>query len=118
MRQRGRKPLSPERQRRHAVTCRLTDAERDQVDACRGSVTRGEYMRRAAIGNPPRVVPALNRKGYAELARLSSNLNQLMRGLNSGFGELEAALELVEDARNEVATLRRDLLGIVDEGGT
>lgn len=114
MGRRGRKPISPDQQRRHAVTCRLTDAERARVDASRGAVTRGEYLRRAALGNPPRLVPELNRVAYAELARLSSNLNQLLRGLNSGQGDADEAVQLVAEVRGHVTELRRDLLGISD----
>lgn len=115
-RRRGRKRISAADQRRHAVTCRLTDAERDHVDASRGAVTCGEYLRRAALDAPPRVVPELNREAWVELARLSSNLNQLVRHLNerrpgqrppSQITELQAAVD----------RLRADLIGFDSHDG-
>lgn len=110
-RKRGRKPLPEAEQRRHPVTCRLTDAERDHVDASRGKVTRGEFIRRAALKAAPRVVPEVNREAWVELARLSANLNQLLRHLNerrpgtpppAQIGQLQAA----------VTRLRADLIGL------
>ena len=111
-RARGRPAVAPERQRKHAVTCRLTDAERDHVDAARGGVTRGEYIRRAALAAPPRVVPEINREAWLDLARASANLNQLMANLNrNGAGASEAA-RVVTDVRDQVARLRLQLVGV------
>jgi hypothetical protein len=110
-RKRGRKPVPEAEQRRHPVTCRLTDAERDHVDASRGSVTRGEFIRRAALSAPPRVVPEVNRAAWVELARLSANLNQIARHLNEGGAETPAQGQLAE-LRDAVVRLRADLIGL------
>lgn len=76
---RGRKPVPDEDKRKHAVTCRLTDAELVRVDRLRGNMTAGEWIRTAALGRPPRIVPELNRSAWLELSRAASNLNQLAR---------------------------------------
>lgn len=76
---RGRKPVPDERRRKHPVTCRLTDSELAHVDRLRGSMTAGEWMRTAALGRPPRIVPELNRSAWLELSRAASNLNQLAK---------------------------------------
>lgn len=76
---RGRKPVPDEDKRKHAVTCRLTDAELVHVDRLRGNMTTGEWIRTAALGRPPRIVPELNRSAWLELSRAASNLNQLAR---------------------------------------
>lgn len=109
-RKRGRKPIPESEQRRHGVTCRLTDAERDFVDSARGSVTRGEYIRRAALDAPPRVVPEVNREAWAELARMSANLNQFMRHLNAG--QKPTATVRLQELRDAVDALRADLIGL------
>lgn len=106
----GRKPLPSDEQRRHAVTCRLTDAERDQIDAARGKVTRGEYLRLAALAKPPRVVPEINREAWAELARASGNLNQIAAVANK-LGKIEGRDSLIA-MRDQVEVVRRLLLGI------
>lgn len=111
IRKRGRKPIPDSEQRRHAVTCRLTDAERDHVDASRGRVTRGEFLRRAALSAPPHVVPEVNRAAWVELARLSANLNQIARRLNEGGAETPAPSQLAE-LRDCVVRLRADLIGL------
>jgi hypothetical protein len=76
---RGRKALPQAEKQRHQVNSRLTDAELAHVDAHRGGVTRGEWLRRAAFGHAPRTIPALNREAWIELSRAAANLNQLAR---------------------------------------
>lgn len=103
-RRRGRKRVPLDIARRHQVACRLTDAELARVDAARGGVPRGEYLRLAALRRPPRVVPELNRTAWAELARLSGNLNQAMRAVHAGHMatppvDLAALRQAVEDVR-------------------
>lgn len=105
-RRRGRPTLPEDQQRLHAVTCRLTTAERDHVDAARGGTTRGEFIRLAALARPPRVVPELNRVAWGELSRLAGNLNQLARRANS-----EADFDDMSAVANQVAELRRALIG-------
>lgn len=76
---RGRKPVPDDVKRKHGVTCRLTDAELAHVDRLRGNMTAGEWVRTAALGRPPRIVPELNRQAWLELSRAASNLNQLAK---------------------------------------
>lgn len=111
LRKRGRKRVPESQQRRHPVTCRLTDAERDHVDASRGSVTRGEFVRRAALSAVPRVVPEVNREAWVELARLSANLNQLVRHLNERRPGTPPSVTL-DELRDAVVRLRADLIGL------
>lgn len=91
---RGRKPAADPRQ--HAVTCRLTDAELSRCDNVRGDLTRGEWLRIAALDALPVVIPAVNRDAYAELARAAANLNQLAKKSNTGevidFDQVRAEL--------------------------
>ena len=110
-RKRGRKPIPEPEKRRHAVTCRLTDAERDHVDASRGKVTGGEFIRRAALSAVPRVVPEVNREAWVELARLGSNLNQLVRHLNERRPGTPPPVKLI-DLQDSVVCLRADLIGL------
>lgn len=110
-RKRGRKPIPLDEQRIWAVTCRLTNDESNAVDAARGSVSRGEYIRRAALSAPPRVVPKINRDAWVELARLSANLNQFVRHLNSGSAQIPDDFDF-EELRRAVDALRADLIGL------
>lgn len=61
-----------------------------------------------AIASPP--VPPINREQYAELARLSANLNQLARLANSGE-PVTVADALLQRLAGEVGRLRLALLG-------
>jgi hypothetical protein len=106
----GRPVLPPEEQRKHPVTCRLTDAELARVNAARGGETAGAYIRLAALKRPPRVVPAINAQAWEELARLSANLNQVVKHLNI-TGQFQGAA-YVADVSDKVAELRRLLLGM------
>lgn len=93
--------------RKHPVTCRLTDEEKAKVDQLRGAITRGEWLRRTALGRPPRMVPELNRQAWLELARLAGNLNQLAQAVNQGRKDLpqvdfEALRALTQQLRLEL----------------
>jgi hypothetical protein len=55
-------------------------------------------------------VPPINREQYAELARLSGNLNQLAKLANSGQG-VTVADALLQRLAGEVGRLRLALLG-------
>lgn len=87
---RGRKPVADAELRKHPVTCRLTDAESEKVDRLRGGMTRGQWLRTAALGKPPATIPAINQTAWLELSRAASNLNQLAR---QGHSEAVEATE-------------------------
>lgn len=111
----GRKPKPQHELRQHPVTCRLTDAEAEHIDRVRGAITRGEWLRRAALGKLPRIVPEINREAWAELARTAANLNQYQRAVNQG--QVPAApFDLVE-LRAQVQQLRAAMIGIEDDEG-
>lgn len=99
---RGPKPKPPEELRTHCVSVRLSAAELEQLDAKRGPLQRGEWLRVAALDRLPPIIPELNRQTYSELARSAANLNQLAFRANSGempeLGELRAALKQFRDA--------------------
>lgn len=104
-RRRGRKSLPDADLRKHPVTCRLTDAEAAKVDAQRGAISRGEYIRRAALGRVPPVIPALNREAWADLARSAGNLATVANAMRAG-GYVEA-----DELRRVVAEFRLGLIG-------
>ena len=75
--------------------------------------TPADWLRQAALSRrlPSPPVPAINREEYAELARLSGNLNQLTRLANSGQ-PVSVADGLLQRLIGEVSHLRRALLGL------
>ncbi len=107
-RKRGRKPKAEEDLRKHPVTCRLTDAEAAHVDRLRGAMTKGEWIRTAALKRPPRVVPAINREAWVALARSASNLNQALV-LARRDDSRDSLIELKE----QLAEFRAALIGAV-----
>jgi hypothetical protein len=78
-------------------------------------MTPAQWLREAALSRrlPSPPVPAVNREQYAELARLSANLNQLTRLANSGQ-PVVVADGLLHRLAEEVSTLRLALLGAGD----
>lgn len=78
-------------------------------------MTPAQWLREAALSRrlPSPPVPAINREQYAELARLSANLNQLTRLANSGQ-PVVVADGLLHRLAEEVGTLRLALLGAGD----
>jgi hypothetical protein len=120
-------PAAPRRGRggrpRHApgtvcaetIGVRVTPAElaalRSKADA-RG-VAPAQWLRQAALSRrlPSPPVPEINREQYAELARLSGNLNQLTRLANTGQSVVVADA-LLQRLNTEVGLLRQALLGL------
>lgn len=120
-RRHGPKPKPASEQRRHPVSCRLTDAELARLDARRGQVSRGEWMRLAALGKPPRIVPEVNKVAWADLARAAGNLNQITRAINEGrlpVKDVPSVGKVVMDVRAQLDAVRRHLIGleVPDEG--
>ena len=96
----------PERGHRTAcVTSRFSPAELAQLEAWRGEVPRGEYVRKTLLGRPPRPVPKINADAYRELSRAAGNLNQIARRMNEGGAE-------VEETRAALKSFRFRLLGM------
>lgn len=121
-RRHGPKPKPKSEQRRHPVSCRLTDAELARLDARRGQVSRGEWLRVSGLGKPPRIVPEVNKVAWSDLSRAAGNLNQITRAINEGrlptknYTEVGQAVMAV---RAELDTVRRLLIGMevpADEG--
>lgn len=68
------------------------------------------HMRKAALGELPSSVPAINREAWAELARVAANLNQYQRAINEGriVGSVDVDIAELQEA---VRQLRFDLRG-------
>jgi len=75
-------------------------------------LTPAQWLREAALSRrlPSPPVPAINREQYADLARLSANLNQLTKLANSGQ-TVTVADALLQRLADEVGRLRLALLG-------
>ena len=76
-------------------------------------MTPAQWLREAALSRrlPSPPVPPINREQYAELARLSANLNQLARLAHSGE-PVTVADALLQRLAAEVGQLRLALLGV------
>lgn len=119
-RRHGPTPKPVAEQRRHSVSCRLTDAEIARLDELRGEVSRGEWLRLAAMARPPRIVPAVNKVAWADLSRVAGNLNQMNRAINEGrltASDAAGAGRMLMELRGQVDQLRRLLIGqeVLDE---
>ena len=79
---------------------------------CReAGVQKGVYIRAAILSSEkslPTPVPEINREIWSDLARLSANLNQYQKAINSGIatsyppGMLESVKELVSQLRADL----------------
>ena len=111
----GRPRHAPGTVRAETIGVRVTPAEYAALRAKAETLgtTPAQWLRQAALSRrlPPPPVPAINREEYAELARLSGNLNQLARLANSGQAVVVADA-LLERLVSEVSRLRQALLGL------
>jgi hypothetical protein len=100
--------------RQYCVSVRLNNAELSQLDARRGELARGEWIRAAGLDRlqPVVVVPEPNKQKWLELANAGNNLNQVARQLNrSGLLSEDDAAEL-DSIRNTLIEFRAALLGV------
>jgi hypothetical protein len=104
-RKRGPKLLALDALRTHTVSVRLNSTELAWLDDARKHMQRGEYLRYASRGVLPPTIPSINLKAWSELAKASSNLNQLARKVNGGM-----AVEVIE-VRSILDAFRLLLLG-------
>ena len=102
---RGRNALADPRT--HCVSVRLNDEELAILNAKRGDMKQGEWLRCAALDKLPPVVPEPNVTKWAELGRAAANLNQIAKKLNSSSDELE-----VSQIRQALTSFRASLLGV------
>lgn len=75
-------------------------------------VQKGVYIRAAIFRNEkslPKPVPEINRKVWLDLAKLSANLNQYQRAINSGYFEA-VPTELILEIKEKVEQLRAELI--------
>jgi hypothetical protein len=108
---RGPVPLPVEDKRGHCVSVRLNGRELAQLDAQRGRFQRGEWLRMAALDQLPPSVPEANAQAWAELGRLTVNLDQAQASIRRGDADGHQ-VELLKDLCAAVATLRRELVGV------
>lgn len=104
---RGPKLIDVDQKRGHCVSVRMNLGELAQLDKDRGVVQRGEWLRKSWSKDLPSTIPQINRDAYSELSRVASNLNQIVRHLNSDQAMEVAALSLL------LAELRRSMIGVV-----
>ena len=96
----GRPKKAVSEKRNVAVGCRLTDSELKLLDHRRGSISRGEYLRRAALQNAPRPVPEINRQAWVDLGRSLGNLATVATAMRGGaYAELEEVEAAVREVR-------------------
>lgn len=111
----GRPKIDPGMVREVTIGVRVTRAELATITdkAAQMSILPAHWLREAALSRrlPSPPVPAINREQYAELARLSANLNQLAKLANSGK-PVAVADELLQRVAGEVGRLRLALLGV------
>lgn len=83
---RGPVALPENEKRSHTVSVRLNESELAWLDEQRSKIRmrRGEYLRFAATGKLPPVVPEINREAWVLLSRSAANLNQIARHFNAG----------------------------------
>ncbi|MEF2146386.1 MAG: hypothetical protein V3573_13150 [Desulfovibrionaceae bacterium] len=117
MAKRGPIPKKDAELRKHQVNCRLTDQELQTLDAHRGGLSRGAWLRTAAMKRPPRLIPAVNREAWSHLAKLAGGLTFFVQEAKSGR-ILTIDESLLSDLRGAVGDVRRQLIGVrvEDEG--
>ena len=113
-RRHGPAPKKPEDMRTRQVNARLTEAEyKALITGKPAGVPVGVWLRTRALKRRlPRAIPEVNREAWADLARVSGNLNQYMRAINEGRANQPAVDVDLAELRRLVDALRRELIGL------
>lgn len=98
---RGRKKIEGVARRELVVKSRLNRNELSRLDARRGKLTRGAFMRHAAIDSIPPTIPPLNLSEHADLGRALGNLATVATAMRGGvFVEIEECRQAVRQVRD------------------
>lgn len=123
---RGPQPIPLAEKRRHRISVYLNDAELsalvaqvfpgEEVDAQAQGLRQalGRHMRDATFDRLPPQIPAINREAWLELSRLGGNLNRYQVAIEQGHAQ-GMPPALVAEIREQVQSLRRELLGLRDQ---
>lgn len=114
MAKRGPKPKRDSDLRKHPVCCRLTDHELGVLDSLRGGLSRGAWLRIAAMQRPPRVIPPINREAWAHLGKVAGGLTFLVEAAKNGAIP-PVDKQILSELRRAIAVVRQHLLGGRDE---
>lgn len=127
-RRRGPTPKSPDKIRKHHIGVYLSDPELRELSKRAGThiphIMEGkqsggdtaprrkiaDYIRAAAFGALPPIVPAVNEKVWLELAPVLANLNQIAKRLNTGERVNDCMYIDVLEIQDALNTLRPKLL--------
>lgn len=109
---RGRTAL--EDPRTHCISVRLNNEELEILNAKRGKMKQGEWLRCAALDKLPPIVPEPNIKKWLELAKASNNINQIAHKLNKYASIDESQFSYIREIINE---FRAALIGVSSNEG-
>lgn len=111
-RRRGPTPRPEAELRRHPITCRVTDAELAEIDDRRPEgMTRGEWLRTAALRRAPARVPEVNQTAWGHAGRIAGGLTTLARAAAEGR-IVGVDPDEIEALRLALAEVRRLMLGV------
>lgn len=104
---RGRTALDDPRT--HCISVRLNNDELEILNAKRGKMKQGEWLRCAALDKLPPAVPEPNIKKWLDLAKVSNNINQIAHKLNKKAGIDESEFNYI---RHIISEFRAALIGV------
>lgn len=111
----GRPRGNPADVRAFTIGVRVSPTEYEELKtkAAQMGMLPAKWLREAALSRrlPTPPVPQINREQYAELARLSANINQLAHAINSGK-PITVSDSLLQKTAEECRRLRLSLLGL------
>ena len=107
----GRPPLDPALRRR-PITVWVSPQELARLKrlAAELRISLSALLRDAAIDSLPASIPEINRTAFASLARINSNLNQLMAALNAGRAP-DVPMPDLHELYGLLLAVRHELLG-------
>lgn len=99
----------------HCVSVRLNGRELQQLNQNRGSITKGEWLRKSALQQLPKVIPEVNKEAWNKLAVAVigiGNLTVFLQRKNSNTELLQSELNAITAKINR---LRDALIGFIQE---
>lgn len=103
---RGRPAKAAVDKRTAHVSCWMTPADLAEVDARRGILPRGEWIRAAAFASlPPAIPPAINIDALRILSKVAGNLATVASAMRGGdYVDIERCREAVASLRGALTS--------------
>lgn len=98
----------------HCVSVRFNKEELEILNRCRGSKSKGEWLRLTSLDKLPVIVPEINIEAWKSLSDISQKLNRLISHLDTKSSSSELTKTEIFAVKKQIKELRSCLTASAD----